>query len=69
MKQNKESLGSRKQRVLKVQGKLHSRRSVADVVLPEIRLSGKWLEENGFPCGSRVRVVCDQNKITILNLG
>lgn len=35
------------------------------VVVPEIRLTGKWLERFGFEFGKFVEVNCEQNKITI----
>ncbi len=41
------------------------RRSCNHVVFPEIRLSGKWLQELGFLCGHSVTITHTQNSITI----
>lgn len=53
--------GSRK---LKVLPRYFSRRW-KEVVFPEIRLTGKWLQDVGFICGKKVNVEHEKNKITI----
>jgi hypothetical protein len=48
--------------------KVYSRyfeRTIRGVILPEIRLSGKWLHEAGFTCGQDVKVSYEHNKIVI----
>lgn len=35
--------------------------------IPKISLQGKWVEDFGFPIGSRISVECFQNKLVILN--
>ena len=52
-------------RQLKVQPRLFERACKAQVVFPEIKLSGKWLQDIGFACGQMVVVALEQNKITI----
>ena len=52
------------ERQLKVYPKYHARVRKA-VIVPEIRLSGKWLQQIGFNSGETVCVKHEQNKITI----
>ncbi|MCF0074437.1 SymE family type I addiction module toxin [Dyadobacter sp. CY261] len=35
------------------------------VIMPEIRLCGKWLQDAGFECGDEVTVKCLENKLEI----
>ncbi len=35
------------------------------LIFPEIRLSGKWLQKNGFTVGQKVRVTHEANRILI----
>ena len=35
------------------------------VILPEIRLCGKWLRDSGFDCGQSVTVLYQKDKIII----
>lgn len=35
------------------------------VMRPEIRLHGKWLEENGFQCGQKINVLYSSTRIVI----
>ncbi len=73
MKQNKRTLQSvngkpapvSKTKKLKVQSKHFSRAYHTQVVFPEIKLSGKWLQDLGFTCGQEVTVMQETNKITI----
>lgn len=53
------------ERQLKVYEKYFSRSYNQSVVLPEIRLCGKWLQETGFECGQTVTVRQEERKITI----
>lgn len=59
---NFQQLGERQ---LKVHGKYISRSSHRYVVFPEIRLCGKWLQDEGFDCGQSVTVKHEKNKIII----
>ena len=52
-------------RKLKVYEKHFSRSYYKFVVFPEIRLSGKWLNEIGFICGESINVYLQKNKIII----
>ncbi len=54
----------RNERKLKILQKYFPRRW-KEVVFPEIRLSGKWLQDNGFTCGNAVTIVYKKNKIII----
>ncbi len=51
-------------RKLTVNGR-YFERSFRGVILPEIRLCGKWLENSGFTCGKVVTVKHQLNSITI----
>lgn len=53
------------ERQLKVYGKYISRPYYRNVVFPEIRLCGKWLQDIGFECGQNVTVRHEKNKIII----
>jgi len=35
------------------------------VILPEIRLNGKWVEKLGFSCGSIINIQTEKNRIVI----
>jgi toxic protein SymE len=59
--QNNFKLNERK---LTVNGR-YFERSFRGVILPEIRLCGKWLENSGFTCGKVVTVKHQQNCIII----
>jgi len=54
----------KEKRQLKIYPK-HISRSGADVVVSEIRLCGKWLEDLGFTYGKYVELGCEENKIII----
>lgn len=65
MKQEKKSR-QRKERQLKVYPRYFDRAySWRPVILPEIRLCGKWLKEIGFEQGQTIKVQQERNKITI----
>jgi toxic protein SymE len=51
-------------RLLKVQPKIFNR-SQGHVVLPEIKLCGKWVEELGFLVNEKVQIICENGRITI----
>jgi toxic protein SymE len=53
-----------KERKLKVLPKLFTRRWT-DVVFPEIRLAGKWLQDLGFTCGGFVTIAQEENTLII----
>ena len=40
-----------------------------EIEYPEIRLSGKWLQDSGFEIGDYIRVAYDSAKITIKKIG
>lgn len=54
-----------KDRHLKIYAKYYTVPRSAGVLRPEIRLSGKWLEELGFEPGQSVTVVCEEKKLYI----
>lgn len=61
MNDNKNQNGKRQ---LKVLPKYKARVNKA-VIVPEIRLCGKWLQNAGFTTGQSVSVVSEPNKLTI----
>ncbi len=65
MKQRKNS-GSTGQRRIKVQEKHISRAYQQYSVFPEIRLSGKWLQDSGFTAGQTVTILHEKNRIVIM---
>jgi toxic protein SymE len=54
-----------KDRHLKIYPKYSSTPLGGGAPRPEIRLSGKWLEELGFEPGQSVTVVCEEKKLFI----
>lgn len=56
-----------KNHLLKIQPK-HVRRSGYSIVVPEIRLCGKWLDEIGFRSEKKILVICEEKKITLIPL-
>ncbi|MFZ5551574.1 MAG: SymE family type I addiction module toxin [Bacteroidota bacterium] len=62
--QSKNQNKKNESRKLKIHPKFYSR-TYKTVVYPEIRLSGKWLQEAGFTSGNSVQVDCRKNKIII----
>jgi toxic protein SymE len=54
-----------KKRQLKVYPKFFSRVDSKNVVFPEIRLAGKWLQEMGFRAGQTVHLEYSENRIVI----
>jgi hypothetical protein len=43
------------------------RRNLPEVVVPYLRMSGRWLEEHGFVIGAGVRVVVEQGRIVLVS--
>ena len=62
MEQNTQKGGFRK---LKVYERYVPRPYNRHVILPEIRLAGKWLQELGFGIGQPVKVWHEENRIVI----
>ena len=44
------------------------RRNRAEVVVPYLRMSGRWLEEHGFVIGGGVRVVVEHGRVTLISV-
>lgn len=57
-------MDQKKFRRLKIQPKFISR-TYDDIFIPEIRLSGKWLQESGFDFDQHILVQQEKNKLTI----
>ncbi|HYC92874.1 MAG TPA: SymE family type I addiction module toxin [Thermoanaerobaculia bacterium] len=45
------------------------RRTLAEAVVPYLRMSGRWLEEHGFAIGSDVQVVVEHGRVTLISGG
>jgi len=54
-----------KERHLKIYAKYYDIPGGGGELRPEIRLSGKWLEELGFAAGQSITVVCEEKKLYI----
>ncbi|WP_246175175.1 SymE family type I addiction module toxin [Tenacibaculum aiptasiae] len=50
---------------MKVYYKFRNRRWRRNYIVPEIRLSGKWLTEFGFEISKEISVEQEKNKLTI----
>ena len=55
----------RRLRKLKIYQKQQAREWSKNVIVPEIRLEGKWLKELGFEIGKRIEIKQQKNKLTI----
>lgn len=53
-------------RYLKIISKIQLRASSKRVIVPEIRLTGRWLYESGFEEGKKVIVCVKNNKLVII---
>ena len=53
------------QRHLTISTKHHNRERTY-IIVPAIRLEGKWLEQLGFKRGEKVKLVCNKNKLVII---
>lgn len=60
-------MANKNERKLKIVPK-HFPRVWQDVVFPEIRLAGKWLQDLGFTCGNFVVITQSESSITITAL-
>jgi toxic protein SymE len=60
---NKKNIKTNRQ--LKVVSKYQPRDYHQYVIVPEIRLVGKWLRESGFEEGKYVLITVENNKLTI----
>ncbi len=49
---------------IKIQPK-HRKRTYDEIIIPEIRIEGKWLKDSGFEEGKYVSVEVGLNKLTI----
>lgn len=43
-----------------------ARRAMPEAIVPYLRMSGRWLEEHGFPIGSTVQVLVERGKVVLL---
>lgn len=55
---------SKKQRHIKVYPK-YMQRTYKSIIVPEIRLSGLWLQESGFEYGQDITVETEKDRIII----
>jgi Toxin SymE, type I toxin-antitoxin system len=44
-----------------------TRRTLPEAVVPYLRMSGRWLEEHGFPIGSGVQVLVERGRVTLIS--
>ena len=49
---------------IKIQPK-HRKRTYDEIIIPQIRIEGKWLKESGFEYGKYVSVDVQPNRLTI----
>jgi toxic protein SymE len=52
------------ERTIKISGKYQSRVN-EEIIVPEIKLSGKWLKESGFSSGRQVAVQVEKDRLVI----
>jgi hypothetical protein len=43
------------------------RATAREAVVPYLRMSGRWLEEHGFPIGGSVHVTVEQGRVVLTN--
>jgi len=55
-----------KERKIKVGYKYHDRAYRQSLILPEIKLSGKWLHESGFIQGQEIRIIVENQKLIVV---
>lgn len=60
----KQAINDNPERKIKITSKYFPR-VWKDVIFPEIRLAGKWLQDAGFVCGQFVTITQQGNSITI----
>lgn len=56
-------------KTIKVQSKYVERKKNPKLFVPEIRVSGKWIEKTGLNVGVRVEVIVAKNSITFKKVG
>lgn len=56
---------TKKERKLTISSRYQPRAYRQSVIVPEIRLIGKWLEELGFKEGKQVKVLIKNNSLTL----
>jgi hypothetical protein len=57
-------MASQKEREVKLQGK-YRQGAYGSKIIPELKLSGVWLESVGFKAGSRVSIIIEENQLII----
>mgnify|MGYP002621750514 CR=1 FL=1 len=65
MSGNSQEIKSSDRRSLKIQPK-YVPRSVRYQIVPEIKLTGKWLSQYGFMVNERVEIYCERGKLVIV---
>lgn len=57
-------MATQKEKEVKLQGK-HRQGTYGSKIIPELKLSGIWLEAAGFKAGSRVNITIEENRLII----
>lgn len=57
-------MATQKEKEVKLQGK-HRQGVYGSKIIPELKLSGVWLEAVGFKAGSRVSITIEENQLII----
>ena len=57
-------MASQNEKKVKLQGK-HRKGAYSSKIIPELKLSGVWLEAVGFKAGQTVTILVEQNQLTI----
>ena len=58
------AVSKQKEKEVKLQGK-HRQGAYGSKIIPELKLSGVWLEAVGFKAGETVTILVEQNQLTI----
>lgn len=53
--------------VLTLSSRRVTRQTLPETVVPYLRMSGRWLEEHGFPIGAGVQVVVERGRVTLIS--
>lgn len=53
--------------VLTLSSRRIPRRSLEEAHVPYLRMSGRWLEEHGFPIGAAVQVRVEHGRVTLIS--
>lgn len=61
---SKKGVMKKNQRTIKISGKYQAR-AHEEIIVPEIKLSGKWLKESGFSSGRQVAVQVEKDRLVI----